>query len=81
MSRWVALLLAIVGGAMAAYTTIVLVAGGLLGVGWLWVFGDDPWPSWAMTGLHLLIPIGGLVLWVLFGWVIWARLRSHRRSP
>ena len=81
MSRWVALLLAIVGGAIAAYTTIVLVAGGLLGVGWLWVFGDDPWPSWAMTGLHRLIPIGGLILWALFGWLIWMGLRSHRRSP
>ena len=80
MSRWVALLLAIVCGAIAAYTTILLVAGGLLGVGWLWVFGDDPWPPWAMTGMHLLIPIGGLVLWGLFGWLIWVRLRSHRRS-
>ena len=80
VSRWVALLLAIVGGAIAAYTTVVLVAGGLLGVGWLWVFGDDPWPSWAMVGLHLLIPIGGLILWALFGWIIWARLRIHRRS-
>ena len=80
MSRWVALLLAIVGGAIAAYTTILLVAGGLLGVGWLWVFGDDPWPHWAMDGLNLLIPIGGLILWGLFGWLIWVRLRSDRRS-
>ena len=79
MSRWVALLLAIVGGAIAAYTTILLVAGGLLGVGWLWVFGDDPWPLWAMTGMHMLVPLGGLALWVLFGWLIWVRLRSHRR--
>ena len=59
MSRWVALLLAIVGGAIAAYTTIVLVAGGLLGVGWLWVFGDDPWPSWAMTGCTCSSPSAG----------------------
>jgi hypothetical protein len=81
VSRWVALLLAVVGGAIAAYTTILLVAGGLLGVGWLWVFGDDPWPSWAMTGLHRLIPIGGLVLWALFGGLIWVSLRRHRRPP
>ena len=80
MSRWVALLLAIVGGAIAAYTTINLVAGGLLGVGWLWVFGDDPWPRWAMTGMHMLVPIGGLILWALFSWIIWVRLRSHRQS-
>ena len=78
MSRWVALVLAIVGGAIAAYTTILLVAGGLLGVGWLWVFGDDPWPGWAMDGLHVFIPVGGLALWALFGFLIWFRLRGHK---
>lgn len=80
MNRWVALLLAVVGGAIAAYTTILLIAGSLLGVGWLWVFGDDPWPGWAMTGFNALIPVGGLVLWALFGFLIWMRLGSHRPS-
>lgn len=78
MTRWVALLLAVVGGAIAAYTTILLIAGGLLGVGWLWVFGDDPWPGWARSGLNRLIPVGGLALWALFGFLIWMRLGSHR---
>ena len=78
MNRWVALLLAVVGGGIAAYTVILLIAGGLLGVGWLWVFGDDPWPDWAMTGLNRLIPVGGMVLWALFAGFIWLKLRSHR---
>ena len=78
MNRWVALLLAVVGGGIAAYTTILLIAGGLLGVGWLWVFGDDPWPAWAMNGLNVLIPVGGLVLWGLFAGFIWLKLGSHR---
>ena len=76
MKPWVALLLAIVGGAVAAYALIVPIAGGLLGVGWLWIFGDDPWPQWAMTGLNLLVPLGGLVLWAVFGWLIWSRMRK-----
>jgi hypothetical protein len=78
VSRWVGLLLAIVGGAIAAYTTILLFAGGLLGLLWLYVFGDDPWPSWATNGLNVLIPVGGSVLWGMFGWLIWSWLKKHR---
>ena len=79
MKPWVALLLAIVGGAIAAYTTVLLVGGALLGVLWLWVFGDDLWPEWAMRGLDMLIPVSGLFLWVIFGWTIWSYLKG--RSP
>ena len=59
-------------------TALALIAGGLLGVGWLWVSGDDSWPDWAMTGLNRLIPVGGLVLWALFAGFIWLKLRSHK---
>jgi hypothetical protein len=74
---WVAVLLAIVGGAVAAYTTILLCAGLLLAIFWLWIFGDDPWPRWATLGLELLTPVGGVVLWATFGSLIWARLRRE----
>jgi len=77
VKRWVAVLLAIIGGAIAAYTTILLLAGALLGVFWLWIFGDDPWPGWATSGFDVLIPVGGLVLWAIFGWLIWARLKRE----
>ena len=80
MKPGVALLLAIVGGAIAAYTAILLVAGTMLGVLWLWVFGDDPWPHWAIIGLDILIPVGGLVLWAVFGWLIWSRLKGPREA-
>jgi hypothetical protein len=39
---------------------------------WLYVFGDDPWPAWAVTALDVLIPVGGLGLWATFGWLIWS---------
>lgn len=80
MKPWVALLLAIAGGAIAAYTTVLLIGGAVLGVLWLWVFGDDLWPQWAMTGLELIIPVGGLVLWAIFAWIIWVQLKRSRRS-
>ncbi len=61
MKPGVVLLLAIVGGAIAAYTTVLLVGGALLGVLWLWVFGDDPWPRWVTTSFDILLPVVGLV--------------------
>ena len=53
------------------------IAGALLGIFWLWIFGDDPWPAWATLGLDVLVPVGGLLLWVIFGLLIWARLRRE----
>ena len=78
MRRWVALLVAIVGGAIAAYTATLLAGGALMGFLWIYVFGDDPWPGWAMTAIELLLPLGGLILWAVFGWLIWSRLTAHR---
>lgn len=78
MKPGVVLLLAIVGGAIAAYTTVLLVGGALLGVLWLWVFGDDPWPKWVTTSFDILLPIAGLFLWAIFGWQIWLRFKGSR---
>lgn len=75
MKHWAALLLAIVGGAIAAYTLTLLIGGALLGVLWLWVFGDDLWPRWAMNILEIGIPVVGLLLWPLLGRVFWVHLR------
>jgi hypothetical protein len=78
VSRWVALLFALVGGAIAAYTTILLIAGALREGLLIWVYRDELWPTWAIVGLKYLVPIGGLALWALFGWAIWWRLRGKR---
>ena len=74
MNRPLGLLLAIIGGAIGAMATVVAVGGGLLGILWLYVFGDDPWPRWAEGFLNIAIPIVGLLLWAIFGWIIWRRL-------
>jgi hypothetical protein len=76
VNRGLALLLAIAGGAIAAFAIVVAVGGGLLGFLWLFVFGDDPWPAWAEHFLNLAIPIAGLALWVILGWIIWRRLAA-----
>ena len=75
MNRVIAALLAIVGGGAVALGVLMLGTGALGGFLWIFVFGDDPWPGWAMTMLNILIPILGLFLWAVFGWQIWLRLR------
>jgi hypothetical protein len=74
VNRGVAILLAIIGGAavsLAAVMALVAIAYGFL---WIFVFGDDPWPGWVEGGLNIIIPIVGLALWALVGWLIWLRL-------
>lgn len=75
MNRFAAALLAITGGAAIALGVLMIGTGAVAGLLWIFVFGDDPWPGWAMTALNVLIPIVGLLLWAIFGWQIWLRLK------
>ena len=75
MNRFAAALLAIIGGAAVALGVLMIGTGAVAGLLWIFVFGDDPWPGWAMTTLNVLIPIVGLLLWAMFGWQIWLRLK------
>ena len=59
MSRWLALLIAVVGGAAIGYALLLAVGGAVLGFLWLYVFGDDPWPRWSDYVLGAAILIGG----------------------
>lgn len=79
MNRWLALLLAIVGGAIAAYFATIFFAGAMLGILWLYVFGDDPWPSWTETVLGPAIVVAGLLFWAFLAWQIWLKLARRLR--
>jgi hypothetical protein len=74
VNRWLALLLAIVAGAVAAYFVTLFTAGALLGILWLYVFGDDPWPAWTDYILGPAIAVAGLLLWAWLSWQLWLRL-------
>ena len=41
----------------------------LLGVGWLFVFGDDPWPAAAGPAIMAATIVAGLVPAFLLGWL------------
>ena len=76
MNRWMALLIAVVGGAVGAYFAALFLGGALIGVMWLYVFGDDPWPSGWETALGIVVLVAGFGLWARFARLIWRRLRS-----
>ena len=77
VNRWVALLLAVLGGAVAAYAIALMFGGALVGVLWLFVFGDDPWPGWVEPLASLVIVAGALLTWTIVGRQIWDNLRRR----
>ena len=64
------------GLALGAATAITIIVFGA-GVFWLYVFGDDPWPSYATAGLTVSAHLAGLIV-LLATIAIWLRYRSAR---
>ena len=79
MNRWLALLLSILGGAIIAYCLLIAVGGVVLGIMWLYVFGDDPWPAWSDYVIGSAIVIGGAVAWLASARMIWDKLKASVR--
>ena len=77
MSRWLALLLSILGGAIIAYCLLLAVGGAVLGFLWLYVFGDDPWPAWSNYVLGTAIVLGGLFAWLAGARMIWEHIQRR----
>jgi uncharacterized membrane protein len=74
VNRWLALLLAVIGGAAVSLATMMGFVAMIYGALWIFVFGDDPWPSWVESILNIAVPLIGLALWAVVGWLIWLRL-------
>ena len=77
MNRWVALLLAVVGGAAGAWAAILGITGALFGFLWIFVFGDDPWPAWVDPVAAILLIVLGLGLWAAMASAIWSKLKPR----
>jgi hypothetical protein len=72
VSRWLLLLIAIVGGAIVAWVTVLVAVGGIVGLLWIFVFGDDTWPTgWEIVGLI------GFATWFIAARQIWNRFRAY----
>ncbi|NOT25017.1 MAG: hypothetical protein HOP16_02840 [Acidobacteria bacterium] len=68
-----AFLLSLIGGAM--------LLGAATGVLWLFVFGDNPWPSAANTLLTTTFIIGTLALWLAQLAIAYAIGKTQERRP
>jgi hypothetical protein len=79
VNRWLALGLAVIGGALIALIIVGGFTAVLMGALWIFVFGDDPWPGWVETVLNLLLPIVALAVWFFEARHIFLRLT--RESP
>ena len=80
MNRWLPLLIAIVGGGVAAFAVTLFATAAIAGMLWLYLFGDDTWPQWVIGALDIAIPLVGLALWAFFAWLIGSRLTGPRRA-
>jgi len=55
VNRWLALALALFGGALAAWFGAMGAFAIFYGVLWIFVFGDSPWPQWVDAALPVLL--------------------------
>ena len=76
MSRWLLLLLAVVGGAIVAYVTVLVAVGGIVGLLWVFVFGDDTWPKGWEIGVAVTATVMGFGTWFMVAREIWLRFST-----
>lgn len=77
MSRWLLLLLAIVGGAIAAWVTVLVATGGIVGLLWIFVFGDDSWPEGWEIVVTIIVGLIGFATWFTVARQIWNRFSPN----
>jgi len=76
VNQWLALVIAIIGGAVAAWVGTIALVAVVYGSLWIYVFGDSSWPDWVDPVLGTVAVLGGLMIWVAVGWFIWKWSRS-----
>jgi hypothetical protein len=80
VNRWLALFVAIIAGGACAFVLVLGFTVATLGVLWIYIFGDDPWPPWVGTGLDVVVPLVGVASWAGAAWIIWKRLSDSPRA-
>jgi hypothetical protein len=53
-------------GLFVAGIMSIAIFGGLMGILWIYIFGDDPWPPYVEIIVSILFVLVALVLWVGF---------------
>jgi len=76
VNRWLLLLLAVVGGAIVAYVAVLIAVGGIAGLLWIFVFGDDPWPEGWEIVVAIIAGLIGFATWFAAARQIWNRFSA-----
>lgn len=77
--RYIYSLLFGIPGLFVAGIIAIILFGGLAGILWLYVFGDDPWPSFVEQLTSVVFVLVVLAIWIAFillGYVVGRRLED-----
>ena len=75
MNRIAAALLAIVGGAAIALGVLMVGTGAVGGLLWIFVFGDDSWPTGWEIVVTIIVGLIGFYTWLVAARHIWNRFK------
>jgi hypothetical protein len=78
--RYLYVLLFGLPGLFVAGILSILLFGAVAGILWLYVFGDNPWPSYAEAVLSILFALSVMAIWaaiIVLGYVAGKRLESR----
>lgn len=71
MARWLRVLLTLLAAGLGGWGGLMTVGGAAAGIGWIFLFGDDPWPRWGewmIVACAIAGMIGGAALLGLAAW-------------
>ncbi|MCL6739699.1 hypothetical protein LZ518_00890 [Sphingomonas sp. RB56-2] len=78
MSRWARIVLTTLAALIGGWGGMIVVGGGAAGIGWIFLFGDDPWPRWSEIVIPLVAFAGAIAGAASFGLAVWRATGKHR---
>lgn len=71
MPRWLRVILTLLAAVLGGWAGLMTLGGGAAGFAWIFLFGDDPWPTWGewlILAFAIIGAAGGAVILGLAGW-------------
>lgn len=51
-----------------------------MGICWIFIFGDDPWPDWVEPALGIVVVGAGIIMALVTAWIVFNQLRATDRA-
>jgi membrane protein YdbS with pleckstrin-like domain len=71
MAPWLRYLLTLMASGLGFMAGLIGCGAFAAGIGWIFLFGDDPWPSWSDAAIIAAALIGGVVVGAAVGLASW----------